>query len=275
MKTQTPGRSPATDATVNLAVFSGVPAEARALIWDVFFSSRQRGVDLPTHFPWIEHSAGTHCLTLKLMGGGPLVATLVLRQLELTPSRRAAMVGMVCVNPTWRGRGISKQLLTNALAFATEQRLAALILWTGQPSIYSPHGFVLDGCDSFGTVMLNPQSLRKPTEFSRSYSAAARGLPPFAQRLLVIENATAQLHVLETAQGIALAEWRGHLSSVLDLIEAALPTSWGINAAADDPLFGELHRRGHSYTPLPCANRMALFLDTPAPLPYISVLDRI
>ena len=257
------------------AIYSGVPPAARALIWEVFFRSRQRGFCLSTHFPWIEQSVDTHCLTFSETDGGPVVATLVLRQLDLATVGRCAMVGMVCVDLAWRGRGLSTQLLTSALAFATGQQFAALVLWTGQPGIYSSHGFVPDACDSFSQVTLNPLGPRTQVKFSKGHTDRARGLPPFAQQLIVIDSSAAQLIAVETAQGLALAEWQGSLPAVLDLIEAALPASWGLNAPADAPIFEELSKRGHVYTPLPCAKRMIRHLGVPLAVPYISVLDRI
>ena len=256
-------------------VVRGVPLAARTLIWDVFFTSRQRGVDLSTHFPWIEQSADTHCVKLSVSDGGPVVATLVLRQPHFATVGRYAMVGMVCVDRAWRGRGFASQLLTSAVAFSIEQQFAALLLWTGQAGVYKSHGFVLDACDSFGRVTSNPLRPRAKVEFTRVHPDASRGLPPFAQKLISVESAVARIVVVESAQCLALAEWEGSLPAVLDLIEATLPTSWGINAPIADPIFEEIQRRGHKYTSLLCAERMVLHLAAPVPLPYISVLDRI
>ena len=257
------------------AIIPGVPLAARALIWEVFFASRQRGVDLRTHFPWIEQSMDTHCLTLSEKEGGSAVASLVLRQRTHSPVGSCAMVGMVCVDLAWRGRGLATRLLRRAHAFAIAQQFPALVLWTGQPGIYRRHGFVPDKCDSLGQVTLDPLRLRAHVKFSKGQSHAARGLPPFAERLVYVESAAAQLITLETACEVALAEWQGSLPAVLDLIEVALPTTWHLNAPADAPIFEELHKRGHSYTPSPCATRMSLHLGPPATIPYISVLDRI
>lgn len=259
----------------DVVVIPGVPPAARALIWDVFFASRNRGIDLPTHFPWIGQSTGTHCLALFQDDGETVVAALVLRELEVEAIGRCAMVGMVCVAPAWRGHALSTRLLTRAVDLAADQRLAALILWTGQPGIYTGHGFAPDGRDTFGQVTLDSRRPCAEVAFTRGRAAAARGLPPFARQLISIESSAARLVAVDTAQGMALAEWQGPLPAVLDLIEASLPAQWGLNAPADSPIFEELRKRGHACAPLPCAARMVRPLTTGSPIPYISVLDRI
>jgi predicted GNAT family N-acyltransferase len=257
------------------SIFSGVPSAAQTLIWEVFFASRQRGIDLRTHFPWIETNVGTYCLALSETNGGPVVATLVLRKHNLLSVSRWAKVGMVCVDQAWRGRGLGKQLLNNILTFAAEQKIMSLVLWTGQPSIYKGHGFASDSCDTFGQVTLHHLYKREPVRFSERHGSSNRGLPPFAQQLIHFESATAELIGLETSNGMSLAEWRGPLPKVLDLIESAFPTTWSLNAPAEAPIFEEIRNRGHLYTSLPGAKRMVRHLGIPAQIPYISVLDRI
>lgn len=260
---------------ITFSTFSGVPNSARALIWQVFFATRQRGIDLSTHFPWINQTTGTYCLALSEANDGPVVATLVLRECNLPSGSRCAMIGMVCVDQSWRGRGLSKQLLDNLLIFAAEQKIASLLLWTGQPNIYVRHGFVPDTYDSFGRVTLNSLHPHVKIGFTQKRAETTRGLPPFAQQLICFESEAAQLIVIKTAMGMALAEWKGVQPAVLDLIETALPSTWHLNAFAGSSIFEDIRRRGHSYTPMPCAKRMVLHLNSPVHIPYISVLDRI
>jgi predicted GNAT family N-acyltransferase len=259
------------------SMFPSVPSAARALIWDVFFASRQRGIDLPTHFPWIEQTIGTSCLTLSETNDGPVVATLVLRELDLPSESRCAMIGMVCVNQAWRGRGLSTRLLSDALAFAAEQQINSLLLWTTQPGVYSKHGFTsnTETCDTFGQVTVNSLRPRAQVKFSRNYPGTSRGLPPFGKQLIRFESDAAELIGVETAEGMALAEWTGFPPAVLDLIETVFPSTWNLNAPADAPIFDEINRRGYFYAPLPCAKRMVLHLSSPVCIPYISILDRI
>ena len=257
------------------SISTGVPSGARALIWEVFFASRQRGIDLPTHFPWIEQNIGTYCLAFSEKSEGPVVATLVLREYDQSTGSRCALIGMVCVDKPWRGQGLSTQLLTNMLHFSADQKINSLLLWTGQPRVYSRHGFVSDTCETFSRVTLDPLRPRAQVRFHRGPANTSRGLPPFAQQLIRFESNAAELIVMETTHEITLAEWKGSPSAALDLIEAALPTTWHLNAPADALIFDEIRKRGHSLMPLPCATRMVRNLGLPEHIPYISVLDRI
>ena len=256
-------------------VVAGVPLEAQALIWDVFFASRGRGLDIHTHFPWIDDSRNVHCITVTERGCGELVATLVLRGSVSDKIGRYAMIGMVCVDELWRRLGLSRQLMETALSFAAEQHINSLLLWTEQPSVYRRYGFLPDNRDGFGSVALNP--LRPPSRitFVRRHADAARGLPPFGRGLTRFESDAAEVIGVETAKGVTLAEWRGPMPSVLDLVESALPATWRLNTSVGAPIFDEISKRGHFYTALPGATRMVRHLYKPVDVPYVSVLDRI
>jgi GNAT superfamily N-acetyltransferase len=262
---------------LRFSMTAGVPSAARALIWEIFFGSRQRGVDWLTHFPWVNQDEGTYCLMLSPRDSVNVVATLVLRIPSQTHVSRYAMLGMVCVDEKWRGQGLATQLLSSAITFSTDQRVGSLILWTTQPSVYVGHGFKPDRevRDTLGQVTLNPLVSCSQIRFGKETTGIARSLPPFGNRLIRYESDLAQMIVVETANSLALAEWTGSPSAVLDLIEAALPPTHNLNAPSDSPIFGELERRRHVYTPLPCATRMVHHMDKPIPVPYISVLERI
>jgi predicted GNAT family N-acyltransferase len=262
---------------MNLSIFTGVPKQAKDLIWDIFFASRQRGIDFPTHFPWIDQTAGTYCLTMSKKKDNLVVAALVLRELNLPFGIRCAMIGMVCINQAWRGQSLSTQLLNNVINFASEKKINSLLLWTTQPGIYSRHGFIPDTetSDTFGQV--NIESLRTcaGVKFNKVNPKITCGLPPFGKQLINFKSHAAEIITVEIADGIALADWQGSPPSVVDLIEAALPSTWKLNAPSDAAIFDELNKRGHIYASLPCAKRMVLHLGAPVSMPYISILERI
>jgi GNAT superfamily N-acetyltransferase len=269
--------SAATSQQTTFSISSGVPCASRALIWEVFFTSRKRGFYLPTHFPWIEQNFNTYCLTLSENSCGASVATLVLRIQRLPSGSRYAMVGMVCVDQAWRGHGLSKRLISNALTFASEQQISSLLLWTTKPNIYREHGFTPDNeiCDTFNRVSLNPLRPFATVAFTKVSPDASRGLPPFAKQLIRFESDAAELICVDTEQGMALAEWKGPLPAVFDLIESALPTTWNLNAPEGSQIFDEINRREHFCIPLLGAERMVRHLGTPILIPYISILERI
>jgi predicted GNAT family N-acyltransferase len=260
---------------ISFSIFSGVPRKARELIWDVFFMSRKRGIDLPTHFPWIEQEQTTNCLMLSDAKDGATIATLVLRKQTLPSEISYGMIGMVCVDPAWRGCGFSARLLSNTIEFASEQQIHALVLWTGRPGIYSSHGFLSDACDNFGRIEFDSLRLRKQIMCSQRRIVSNRGLPPFAQQLVLFKSDEAEIIVIEMEQGIALAEWKGPLTAVLDLIDATLPATWHLNTPSNSPIIEGLSKRGYFYTPLPASQRMVRYIDKAVNIPYISVLDRI
>ena len=254
-----------------------MPKAARTLIWEVFFVSRQRGIDLQTHFPWIDQDIGTYCFMVTENNSGTCVATLVLRIHNIISESRLAMIGMVCVDRKWRGQGLSTRLLTNAINFAAEQQINNLLLWTTQPYIYSGHGFVSDNVinDSFAKVTLNKIQKYNQLVFTKGKYTKSRGLPPFGQQVIRIKSDSAELIGVETGESVTLAEWKGSLQAVLDLIEDSMPATWNLNAPADSTIFDELKNRGHKYLFQPCATRMVRQLDSRMYIPYISILERI
>jgi hypothetical protein len=203
------------------------------------------------------------------------VAALVLREVANVGGQRFGMIGMVCVDPARRGEGLSGLLLENALGLAAEKEIPSLLLWTALPQVYLKHGFEPERCDSFGEVKLNSGRARPGIKFYARPVAASRGLPPFAHGLVRFQSESAEAIVLETAQGVAVGEWSGHASDVVDLLEAALPNTWRLNCATDDEILDEVKKRGHSFEPLPCAVRMARHAHRALTIPYISILDRI
>jgi hypothetical protein len=264
------------DPQIKCSVSRGVPSESRALIWDVFFASRQRGFDLLTHFPWINDTTGTYCLTLSGKNNVCL-ATLVLRARTSHLVPTFAMIGMVCVDQTWRGRGLSNQLILNALTFSAEEKINSLLLWTTQPKLYGRHGFKGDAkhSETFGAVELSSCNPRTLVEFTARDYSNVFGLPPFGKKLVKFESPAAEIIAIETGEGLTLAEWKGPFSAVMNLIEAALPKTWSLNAPEGSRILCEITERGHSYTPLPTAKRMVRHLGKSINIPYISILERI
>jgi len=257
------------------STFSGVPIAARELIWNIFFASRNRGVDLSTHFPWIEEESETYCLTLSEKNKGPILATLVLREINLYPGLRYGIVGMVCVDESFRGQGLCSRLLVNLRKFSLDKKITSLLLWTREPSIYIKQGFVIDTSDNFGQITFNPLRPLANIDSIKVHPVHNRGLPAFAQKLIHYDCDLAELIVAETAQGVTVAEWEGAPSAVLDMRESTLPLAGNLNAPANASIFYEISKRGHIYTPFPSSSRMVLHLDKKINLPYISVLDRI
>lgn len=272
--------------TDSVAWFAGVPADFRALAWNIFFTSRGRGISLVHHFPWVEDVTHTESVCARVENR--VVGGLVVRHMPMADGGHCGLIGLVCVDESVRGLGWSHRLLDAAIVRAQQQGLAALLLWTQKPEIYTRHGFVCEGAEMLGDVVNESEAEPLAGQFEQSWPSggdssrqALRGLPAFAQsaRYLGVETArgAAGAIVLETAGGPAVAEWHGDEDDVARLVLAALPRRWILNAIQGDRLVAALQHRGCSVQLRPSRARFVRWLtsDTDRVLPDVRVLDRI
>ena len=126
------------------------PVGFAELVWEVFFTQRGRGVNLPSHFPWLVQPRQSGLWFASLHESGTLLAGLAVRRLPGAPSMAA--IGLVCVRPELRGQGVARQLLSSALIETDRLGLSALTLWTAKPEVYAGHGFELEDTGWFGWV---------------------------------------------------------------------------------------------------------------------------
>lgn len=265
---------------------AGVPDPIRVLLWDVFFSSRGRGVSLSVHFPWLDNEEDIFCI--GILDSEPtrtkkVIAALVVKRIHLSTCRSIGLIGLVCVAEEWRGNGFSSQLMSEATNFGKKINLDALVLWTQKPDVYIGHDFVLDGQDMFGYVRQ-----RKVKHCDIAFSSEVwpdlasirtqQGLPPFAKSGRLISTELASAVVLDAQDGsVTLAKWCGQNEDVVDLLESTLPDEWGINISEGDGLVLELQKRDFEVDLKPAAVRMVKNLkNSPMPeLKIIEFLDRV
>lgn len=257
-------------------IHAGITPALRALVWDVFFASRGRGISLAAHLPWLDAPTGIHGLSLedaRVPGGAG--AALVIRERHLPPSTRAGLIGLVCVHESLRGRGLSTQLLHAAIRHAEAQGLDELVLWTGKPEVYTSAGFEPVDQELFVRASAPARSAAGPAAPARR--AVACALPAFATAAWQTVSGEAQLTWLEGPAGVTLAGWQGAPDVVAELLLRALPTTWSVNLPANDPLLPALARCGADCTTQPGAWRMRRRLKpgAGAPLPPIPLLERI
>lgn len=265
-------------------VYRGAPAHARELIWEVFFRSRGRGIDLTTHYPWIDDSTRVTSIVIDAAGekAPRAAAALVLKAETLPGGKKVGLVGLVCVDQAYRGRGLSRRLIAAAVKVGRDQSLDALVLWTSKPNVYVKQGFVVDSEDWYGTVWNRSQGgvarafCPNPAGL-RAVDKSALGVPAFAKRVLMFSNDSASLTVLPTMQGYTLADWSGPWDQVFHIIERVLPDSWNLNAPADSLICTELESRGYHQELQSGSQRMIHDLTGRAwvDLPYIPLLNRI
>lgn len=254
----------------------GITPALKALVWDVFFASRGRGISLAAHLPWLDDTTGVHGLWLPdASAPGRAGAALVIR--ERTPSADGAigLIGLVCVHESLRGQGWSKRLLHEAIALGQASGLSDLVLWTGKPEVYTHAGFAAVDQDVFVSATAAPVPPSPPAPLARQPVSCA--LPPFATAAWQSVVEDAQITWLEGPSGITLADWRGSPAAVVDLISRALPASWHVNVSAQDPLLKALAHHGLQCKAQPGPWRMRRRLSETAacPLPPIPFLERI
>lgn len=262
------------------------PASFTELLWNVFFASRHRGVDLQTHFPWLVSAPLSGVWFATLRESGTLVAGLVVK--ELPGNAATAAIGLVCVHPDRRGQGLARQLIDGAIRQSHQTGLHELTLWTGKPEIYVRHGFETDDEGRLGWVTEWPAATGQTRELPMQVllwpdqvelAGMRRGLPPYASHAQRVTAATgsAEALIVFDSQGPALAEWRGSDREVLDLLAARMPTRWRINAIASDTLPAALSSSGARVDMQ--ANRLQMWRTVQAGpsanRPALRLLDRI
>lgn len=206
----------------------GVQPNARTLIWEEFFVSRNRGIDWDTHLPWAVTAEAMSVSVISpsfTAGREDMLATLLVRRLHGTNS---AMTGFVCVAPTHRGLGLSRIMLDFAASTLAGLGLQEMLLWTGTSGVYESSGFtvseqeqrvILRGGDVQGDCSLQPSTW--PTEIT-----SGPGLPPFAIATWQVTLAEAQIVFADTAQGPFLLDMRGEPDAVMRAMFAARRGDW-------------------------------------------------
>jgi len=264
----------------------GVSEGAKKLIWEVFFESRQRGISLSFHFPWLDDDKQkVACLTLGEVvdGVARVYAALVIKQQHIDGLGVVGLVGMVCVAPDHRGQGLSTRLMEAARAYAVNAKLGALVLWTNQPGVYEKVGFVVDSQDLYGTVkqvmattVRREDSIGKVDGISKQ-RLHTHGVPPFADDVIEFSDGNAAVAICLSNGGVTLADWCGDAERLVSLIEQVLPDTWQLNILQDAPLLEVLHRHNYKMELRPGAVRMLRRISMPdtVTIPYINILQRI
>lgn len=273
------------EQSLQYSVHRGVPRAAQTLIWKVFFSSRGRGIDLPTHYPWIDTETGVTSVLISQdvrNEAQSTAAALVIKEATSLNTETVGLVGMVCVDKAFRGQGLSHKLLAVATEVGKEQSYRSLILWTNKPDVYARHGFAVDSHDRYGPVWKHPAA-NEDRGFCHNLAGitvedrSTRGVPAFAKSVLTFGNHAASITVLPTMQGYTLAEWTGEWDAIFQVVEQILPENWNLNAPADSEIYGELIKRGYSSELQASSQRMICNLSGKGlpDLPYIPLLNRI
>lgn len=219
------------------------------VVWDVFFKSRNRGISLPRHFPWISDGENSAYYMVAELDG-QVVGGLVVRAWE-SPFEdqkvNLGLIGLVCVEPIYRGRGIASSLLSATVAQAIEEGFDALTLWTGKPDLYKVHGFVGSDVWTYGwarkikTIQSDANLIAGPVRLIEMPSAA---IPPFALSVHELVGAQSSVSLVKDITGWIVTGYSGDARNAALSMQETLPESWRINVERDDPLRDELKYLG-------------------------------
>jgi GNAT superfamily N-acetyltransferase len=265
---------------LKVVVTAGVPPLGRMLLWDVFFTSKKRGVSLSVHFPWIDNDENVFCIGFYTAEpvDKKIIATLVIKIIDVPANKHIGLIGFVCVAEEWRGLGLGARLISEAVKFGENNNLDAMALWTKSPRIYTSHGFISDKQEMFGSVKKKSANRCDIMFSTEPWPDAAsiksqQGLPPFASQAKLIKTELASAVVLET-QGdrFTVAKWQGKDEDVADLLEASLPDNWSFNVSESDGIVRELLKRNFEVSLEPAAVRMAKNLKN-SPMPDFNVIE--
>ncbi|MDZ7892206.1 MAG: GNAT family N-acetyltransferase [Rhodoferax sp.] len=266
-----------------------VPLESRDLIWATFFESRNRGISLDVHFPWMSDASSTYCLTIydqALSWKKTAVAALVIRVIQSAVGDSFGLIGLVCVTPKFRRLGISSKLMLGAVEVGIARHWKGLMLWTQKPDVYLGQGFFIAGRELFGSVeclsatpisAVTLSAICQKDWPTTTDIGLRRGLPPFATGAIEYSQDGSRLVVLQTQTGPTVADWDGEADVVLKIIGQVLPRKWFLNTYPDDAVMTLLASKGMEFQLTAATSRMTKLLSDQVPFrwPKVGILDRI
>lgn len=264
---------------------STVASEAlKALFWEVFFQSKNRGVTLQRHFPWLS-AAPNGVIFAEARIGTVTVGGLVLREKQYQLGERTlriAMIGLVCVAQRERGKGIANSMLEAIVAHAREQQLDYLTLWTSQYSVYEKHGFQVADRWMYGWVRGGEGNDQQPFEPDGNLVPdTSLPLPPFARAVYCYRDPVCSMVVLEDTHGAIVTAYDGLPAAAASAMVRHLPSCWRLNVLAQDAILHELQLHGRTLELAPVRLQMWLPLRDVLPVEQLlehvtfPVLDRI
>lgn len=257
--------------------------DVKKIIWNEFYQSRNRGIELRKHSPWMYTQSGekTYCISATENNNAPDVKTigcLIIKEHSADKKHTIGMIGYVCTDIGWRGNGIGDALISKAIELAKQQKLSELVLWSQLEKFYTRHGFSHDNDDIFRhyncppPINLNGSISKKPWPSS----AETRGLPAFSKAANIFSSNKACVIILETDSYPIVAEWEGNDAEVIAIIATVVRGPWSINASVNDTVLKILDNYNCTdFIDQPSRRFNLIMADTNAPSCHIRILDRI
>lgn len=260
-------------------------AEFETLVWDVFFKSRNRGLSLIRHFPWL---ASEHNLAYYMVVeiDGQVVGGLVVKKrlgCIHGHSVNIGLIGLVCITPAFRGRGLGTILMNKTLKQTASDDFDLLTLWAGDASLYRKHQFVSSDIWTFGWVcentVLTPKTGINPS--MKLVELPDASIPPFALSTHEIVYANSKVSLVLDATGPIVTGYTGDARGTALVMKKAFFGNWRINLEKGDVLLSELNYLGYKVNLSPVNLQMWHRVNSSYPVSVLSenlripVLERI
>ncbi|MBC3868957.1 GNAT family N-acetyltransferase [Undibacterium oligocarboniphilum] len=258
----------------------------RELAWEIFFTTKGRGISLRRHFPCL-YVSSSRAQSFEAREFGQVIGGLVLKTEEYfleEKQYKVGLIGLVCVHPNFRGLGVGRQLLTQVIEYAKFNSFDYLTLWTNQHDIYSGLGFEVSDRWNYGWIEQPEIDICKASIRMDDFPGVEdkiKPLPPFATSRYEINNENAAIVYLCDFDGVIVADYSGEPSLVAKILFDQFPKKWRLNFIENDPLVDALRNLGLKLNASPTNLQMWLALSERDPLlvvpnsMLISVLDRI
>lgn len=261
-------------------------ANFEKIVWDVFFQSKNRGISLTRHFPWIlKEDDAAYYMLAELEG--QVVGGLVVKEWGGSfhgHKGKIGLIGLVCIAPKFRGRGIANTLLDATLKQAIDDGFDALTLWTGTPGLYRLHGFVEADIWTYGWARRT--HIRRTRDLLMDCSAKlvempSAPIPPFALSIHELIGSQSSVFLVKDSIGWIVTGYIGDVKEAASSMRAFLPENWRVNLEKGDILRDELINLGYHLNNKPVNLQMWFCINSNYPVAKlveelrIPVLERI
>ena len=237
---------------MKIFITDSISSNLKDLFWNVFFKSKNRGISLERHFPWIDNSLND-VIFFEAKVSSVTVGGLVLRRTKLNISEKECqigMIGLVCVSATNRGVGIATELLTKTIDFSKGKNYDYLTLWTNQHRIYSKLNFCISDPWHYGWIQTEKcVEYSKCNEIHVSKSVTeikSSPLPPFATGIYKHSIGDISFILIKDGDGDIIVSHEGNIEYLALFMIHSLPQRWRLNAVKNDPLISALKKQGAS-----------------------------
>ncbi|MDI3361446.1 GNAT family N-acetyltransferase [Lelliottia sp. V89_10] len=198
------------------------------IVWDVFFLKKSRGRSLKIHFPWLFDSS-TQFLSFEIIKNKEIVGGLIVAEKNIN-SIKVGLLGLVCIDERFRGKGYLKKLMDSALSTIALENFDAIYLWTSQHDLYKKYGFSSLDDSILVKVKYITNSHSEPKAKIKITERADLSIPPFASSIYQADIDDVSFIYCENNQSKYILSYNGILESVIKAFGAFVDDTFYINS---------------------------------------------